>query len=106
MFKNYREQEMFTCRALSSWTLALAVRASLHTRGVRSVDFLLIFPGFSMLMGGLFAIPHDLPGPAAIVGLRSFCVAAVLITVSLRNFLKSEDGFLCGRLICPGLAVC
>jgi hypothetical protein len=84
---------MFTSWALSTWSLAIAVRPSLHTRGGRIGWVLLVVSGFGMLMGGIFAIPHSLHGPAAAIGLPTFCVAAILITVSLRKSSKSKDLF-------------
>jgi hypothetical protein len=80
---------MFISWALSTWALAFAVRPSLPTPGGRIGWGLLIVSGFGMLMGGLFAIPHTLHGPAAAIGLPTFCVAAVLVTLSLK---KSSTG--------------
>ena len=84
---------MFITWALSTWSLAIAVRPSLRTRGGRVGWVLLIISGFGMLMGGVFAIPHFLHGPAAAIGLPSFCVAAILVTVSLRKSAKSTGLF-------------
>lgn len=76
---------MFVTWAFSSWTLAYAIRQALHTRYGKTGRMLLIISGFGMLMGGVFPIPHPLHGPAALIGLPSFCVAAILVTNSLRK---------------------
>lgn len=84
---------MFIGWAMSTWALAIAIRPLLLTRGGRIGWGFLVVSGFGMLMGGLFPIPHSMHGPAAAVGLPTFCIAAILITISLRKSLSSEAGF-------------
>ncbi|HMF71326.1 MAG TPA: DUF998 domain-containing protein [Flavitalea sp.] len=84
---------MFISWALSSWALAFAVRPLLLTTGSKIGWIFLIISGIGMMMGGLFSIPHNLHGPAAALGLPSFCVAAILITVGLRKSPKGKSVF-------------
>jgi hypothetical protein len=74
---------VFAGWALSSFALVVAVWP-LHetTLGKIGLVFLLL-AGVGQTMGGLFDINHKLHGPAAIVGIPSLCVAAVLITLAL-----------------------
>jgi len=44
---------------------------------------LLFLAGIGQVMGGVFDINHRLHGPAAIIGIPSFCLAAVLATMAL-----------------------
>ena len=39
--------------------------------------------GVGQTMGGLFDINHKLHGPAAMIGIPSLCIAAVLVTMAL-----------------------
>ena len=43
----------------------------------------LILAGIGQVMGGLFDINHKLHGPAAMIGIPSLCLAAVLLTLAL-----------------------
>jgi hypothetical protein len=43
----------------------------------------LLLAGVGQTMGGLFDIKHPLHGPAAMIGIPSLCVAAVLVTIAL-----------------------
>lgn len=84
---------MFMSWALSVWALAFAVRPLLHTVGGKTGWILLIISGIGMLMGGVFTVRHDFHGIAAAIGLPSFCIAAILITVSLRKSPKGKAAF-------------
>ena len=43
----------------------------------------LVLAGVGQVMGGLFDINHRLHGPAAMIGIPSLCVAAVLLTMAM-----------------------
>jgi Protein of unknown function (DUF998) len=43
----------------------------------------LILAGVGQTMGGLFDINHKLHGPAAMIGIPSLCIAAVVLTIAL-----------------------
>jgi hypothetical protein len=55
------------------------------TLGKFALLFLLL-AGIGQVMGGLFDINHKLHGPAAIVGIPSLCVAAVLATLAMARY--------------------
>jgi Protein of unknown function (DUF998) len=43
----------------------------------------LLLAGIGQVMGGAFDINHKLHGPAAMIGIPSLCIAAVLVTVAM-----------------------
>jgi hypothetical protein len=74
---------VFLAWALSSFALAGALwplRAT--TLGKIGLAFL-VLGGIGQTMGALFDINHKLHGPAAMIGIPSLCIAAVLITLAL-----------------------
>lgn len=74
---------VFAAWALSSLALIAALwptRAT--TLGMLGLVFLLL-AGIGQTMGGLFDINHKLHGPAAMIGIPSLCIAAVLVTLAL-----------------------
>lgn len=74
---------VFAGWAISSFALAAALRPlSASTLGTIGLLFLLL-AGVGQTMGGLFDINHRLHGPAAMIGIPSLCVAAVLVTIAL-----------------------
>jgi hypothetical protein len=50
--------------------------------GKAALAFLLL-AGIGQVMGGAFDINHKLHGPAAIIGIPSLCIAAVLVTMAM-----------------------
>jgi hypothetical protein len=44
---------------------------------------LLVLAAIGQVMGGIFDITHKLHGPAAMIGIPTLCVAAILLTLSL-----------------------
>ena len=74
---------MFFAWALSSWALASAIWSEVKTRAGKVGLYFLIAAGIGELMGGLFDINHSLHGLAALIGIGSLPIAAVLISVSL-----------------------
>jgi hypothetical protein len=74
---------VFAGWAISSFALAAALwPLSTTTLGTIGLVFLLL-AGIGQTMGGLFDINHRLHGPAAMIGIPSLCVAAVVVTVAL-----------------------
>jgi hypothetical protein len=74
---------VFAGWAASSFALAAALwPLSATTLGKIGLLFLLL-AGIGQTMGGLFDINHRLHGPAAMIGIPSLCVAAVLVTIAL-----------------------
>jgi hypothetical protein len=74
---------VFAGWATSSFALAAALwPLSSATLGRIGLLFLLL-AGVGQTMGGLFDINHRWHGPAAMIGIPSLCVAAVLVTIAL-----------------------
>jgi hypothetical protein len=74
---------VFACWALSSFALLAALwPASATALGKAGLLFLLL-AAIGQAMGGLFDINHRLHGPAAMIGIPSLCVAAVLLNAAL-----------------------
>lgn len=74
---------VFLAWALSSFALAAALWPLwASTLGKAGLVFL-AFAGVGQAMGGLFDINHKLHGPAAMIGIPSLCVAAVLLTLAM-----------------------
>lgn len=74
---------VFAGWAISSFALAAALwPLSASTVGTIGLLFLLL-AGVGQTMGGLFDINHRWHGPAAMIGIPSLCVAAVLVTIAL-----------------------
>jgi hypothetical protein len=74
---------MFACWAVSAWALAYAIRSHVKTTGAKIGLVLLIVAGIGEAMGGLFDINHPLHGLAALIGIPTFAIAAMLISVGL-----------------------
>jgi hypothetical protein len=74
---------VFAGWAVSSFALLLALwRLSATTLGKVGLIFLFL-AGIGQVMGGLFDINHKLHGPAAIIGIPSLCLAAVILNIAL-----------------------
>ena len=74
---------VFAGWAVSSLGLVVALRPLAGTRLGRAGLAFLIMAAVGQIMGGLFDINHPLHGPAAMIGIPSLCVAAVLLTRAL-----------------------
>lgn len=69
--------------AAGSFALILALwPISATTLGKAALVFLML-AGIGQVMGGVFDINHKLHGPAAIIGVPSLCIAAVLATLAM-----------------------
>ena len=74
---------MFAFWAVSSWALAYTLWPQVKTTGGKVGLFFLITAGVGEAMGGLFDINHPLHGLAALIGILSLPIAAMLISVNL-----------------------
>lgn len=74
---------VFIAWALSSFALIAALWPLRETALGRFGLVFLVLGGIGQTMGGLFDINHKLHGPAAMLGIPSLCIAAVLITLAL-----------------------
>ena len=74
---------MFASWAVSSWALAFAIRSQIRTRGGKIGLVFLIAAGIGEAMASVFDINHPLHSLAAMIGILSLPVAAMLISVSL-----------------------
>jgi hypothetical protein len=74
---------MFIGWAVSSFALIAALwPLSATTLGKVGLVFLAL-AGVGQTMGALFDINHKLHGPAAMIGIPSLCIAAILVTMAL-----------------------
>src|SRR5262245_35360127 len=74
---------MFAFWAISTWALAYAIWPQIKTTGGKIGLFFLVAAGVGEAMGGLFDINHPLHGLAALIGIGSLPIAAMLISMSL-----------------------
>lgn len=74
---------VFAGWAVSSYALLIALRPLAATRLGRVGLLFLALAGVGQTMGALFDINHPLHGPAAMIGIPSLCLAAVLVTRAL-----------------------
>jgi hypothetical membrane protein len=74
---------VFAGWALSSFALIAALWPLRETTLGKIGLILLLLGGVGQTMGGLFDINHKLHGPAAMIGIPSLCIAAVVITLAL-----------------------
>lgn len=75
---------VFVAWALSSFSLLAALWPLWETTLGKAGLAFLFCAGIGQLMGGLFDINHKLHGPAAMVGIPSLCLAAILVTLALK----------------------
>lgn len=74
---------MFLTWAFSCIALFFAIKSPVTTVGGKIGLGFLLLAAVGMTMGGLFDVNHDLHGLAAMIGMPSLPIAAVLISVSL-----------------------
>ncbi len=74
---------MFVSWALSSWALAFAIWPQVKTIAGRIGLAFLIAAGVGEAMASIFDITHPLHSLAALIGIPSLAIAAMLISVSL-----------------------
>lgn len=76
---------VFFAWAASSFALLFALwPLSASTLGKAGLAFL-VLAGIGQIMGGVFDINHKLHGPAAMIGIPSLAIAAVLVTMAMMN---------------------
>ena len=87
---------MFGAWALSSWALALAAWPQVKTRMGRIGLYLLLASGVGEAMASVFDINHPLHDLAGAIGVPTMPVAALLISLSLRDqpWLKARKSLL------------
>lgn len=74
---------VFAGWAVSSFALLLALRPLTATALGKTGVLFLALAGIGQAMGALFDINHPLHGPAAMIGIPSLCIAAVVVTRAL-----------------------
>lgn len=74
---------MFVAWALASWALAVAIRSEVTTRGARVGLVVLAVAGVGQAMASVFDVQHPLHSLAALIGIPSLPLAAMLISVPL-----------------------
>src|SRR5215204_5110760 len=74
---------MFISWAISSWALAYALRGRVRTGGGRAGLIFLVASGVGEAMAAAFDVKHGLHGAAALLGIPTLPVAAVLISKAL-----------------------
>jgi hypothetical protein len=74
---------VFVAWALSSFALIAALWPLRETTLGKLGLLFLLLAGIGQTMGALFDINHKLHGPAAMIGIPSLCIAALLITYAL-----------------------
>jgi hypothetical protein len=77
---------VFFAWAVGSWALFAALWANGMPSALGKAGLVfLVLAGVGQIMGGLFDINHKLHGPAAMIGIPSLCIAAVVITLALQK---------------------
>jgi hypothetical protein len=76
---------MFIAWAFSSWALAYSIRSQVKTRGGKIGLIFLVLAGVGEAMASVFDVKHSLHGVAALIGIPSLPIAAMLIGLSLRR---------------------
>ena len=74
---------MFSAWALSSWALAIALRSLAVTKAAKVGLVFLCLAGIGEAMASIFDIKHSLHSVAALIGIPSLPVAAMLISASV-----------------------
>lgn len=74
---------VFAAWAISSLALAIALWPLAATTLGKAGLFFLFMAAIGQIMGGLFDINHRLHGPAAMIGIPSLCIAAILLTMAM-----------------------
>jgi Protein of unknown function (DUF998) len=74
---------VFAAWALSSFALIVALWPLRETTLGKVGLIFLLLGGIGQTMGALFDINHKLHGPAAMIGIPSLCIAALLVTHAL-----------------------
>jgi Protein of unknown function (DUF998) len=76
---------MFIGWAIGCWSLAFVLWSQVKTIGGKVGLFFLIASGVGAAMASVFDVRHPLHGPAALIGIPTLPIAAILIALSLRR---------------------
>ena len=74
---------MFITWAIGTWALFFAIRSQIKTIGGKIGLGFLIAAGIGEAMASVFDVNHPLHGMAAMIGMPSLSIAAILISISL-----------------------
>ncbi|AKF09059.1 hypothetical protein DB32_006208 [Sandaracinus amylolyticus] len=74
---------MFVAWGLASWALALALRPRVSTRGERVGWAFLVLAGVGQAMAAVVDVQHPLHSLAALIGIPSLPIAALLLTAPI-----------------------
>ena len=75
---------LFLAWGISSWALAVALWSEVHTTAGKVGWWLLVMAGLGEALAAIFDITHDVGHSIAqVLGVGGFCLAAVLLSVSL-----------------------
>lgn len=74
---------MFLTWAIGTWALAYAIKDDIKTTGGKIGLAFLILAGIGEAMAAFFDVQHNLHGVAAMIGMPSLPVAAILTSISL-----------------------
>jgi uncharacterized protein DUF998 len=77
---------VFLSWAAASFALIWALWPLASTALGKAGLIFLLLAGIGQVMGGAFDINHKLHGPAAIIGIPSLCIAAVLVTMAMARY--------------------
>ena len=83
---------MFVIWAVSSWILAFTLWSQVNTNAGKVGLVFLILAGVGEAMASVFDINHSLHGLAAIIGIGSLPIAAMLISTSLGRTREWSGG--------------
>jgi Protein of unknown function (DUF998) len=76
--------------ALGSFALLVALWPTSVNSSLGKVGLVFLFlAGMGQVMGGIFDINHKMHGPAAMIGIPSLCIAAIVLTLALRKISSS-----------------
>jgi hypothetical protein len=76
---------MFITWAIGTWALAYTLKTEVKTTGGKIGLAFLILAGIGEAMAAFFDVQHPLHGVAAMIGMPSLSIAAILISVSLKK---------------------
>lgn len=88
---------MFVSWAIGSWALAYTIRSQINTMAGKTGLIFLVLAGVGEAMAAVFDVKHSLHGIAALIGIPSLPIAAMLISLSLlrdREWSESRVGLL------------
>ena len=76
---------MFITWAIGTWALAYALKTEVKTTGGKIGLFFLVLAGIGEAMAAFFDVQHPLHGVAAMIGMPSLSIAAILISICIKK---------------------